>query len=279
MKYGLHTCTYQQIGAWVPSYTLEETLRRVSAIGYDGVELPCSAPDVWPDYLNEEKIARIDGWQKAYDLDIFGLMVCPGGSPGGNIASACDEEREWTIKYAKDVVDLSAAWNARIISLVPGWTLFGTSRRTGWARAVDSIRRIAQYALEKNSDATICIENTAEVSNLIDRIDDTLELIEEVGTPNLGVMFDTAHSLFRQEEAADWAYTAGGFLKHIHMADKGRQAPGTSGYDFQPLMQALKDIEYSGYVTMEIGFSRDRNADSMARRSLEHLKELEARLR
>ena len=278
MKYGMHTCVYSQIGSFVPAYPLQEVFKRLSRIGYDGIELPCSAPDAWPYYLNDEKIRQIDGWQKEYKVKIFGLMVCPGGSPGGNMASMCDEERNWTIQYAKDVVDLAVAWGANIVSVIPGWTLVGTRRKDGWTRSVDSIRQVAQYALSKNDKITLCIENTAEVTNLIDRIDETLELIEEINLPNIGVMFDTAHSFFRLEEAADWAYTAGKYLKHIHLADKNRQAPGTSGYDFRPLMQALKDISYEGYVTMEIGFSRDRNPDSMSRQALEYLKNLEAKL-
>lgn len=95
--------------------------------------------------------------------------------------------------------------------------------------------------------------------------------------PNVGIMFDVAHALFRQEDPADWAYTAGKYLKHIHMTDNDRLPPGRGKVDFFPLMRALKELDFSGYVTMEVGFSRDSFADSYARLSLEYLKELEAK--
>jgi protein FrlC len=44
-------------------------------------------------------------------------------------------------------------------------------------------------------------------------------------------------------------------------------------------MQALKDVAYDGYVTMEIGFdSRAAQPDSVARLALEHLKGIERQL-
>ena len=44
-------------------------------------------------------------------------------------------------------------------------------------------------------------------------------------------------------------------------------------------MQALKDVGYQGYVTMEIGFNnRHVDPDGLARRSLTYLKSVEAQL-
>ena len=39
---------------------------------------------------------------------------------------------------------------------------------------------------------------------------------------------------------------------HIHFADSNRAAPGQGHTDFIPIMQALKDIDYKGYITFEL---------------------------
>jgi sugar phosphate isomerase/epimerase len=43
-----------------------------------------------------------------------------------------------------------------------------------------------------------------------------------------------------------------GYLVHLHVGDSNRAAPGMGHIDFVPLMKALKEIDYQGYVTMEL---------------------------
>jgi protein FrlC len=96
---------------------------------------------------------------------------------------------------------------------------------------------------------------------------------------NVRLMFDTTHVLYRNEVPVDYIYTMGKDLKHIHIADYDRKSPGTNGCDFQGIMQALKDIHYDGYITMENGFtSRSMHPDVIARTSLENLKSIEKNL-
>ena len=50
--------------------------------------------------------------------------------------------------------------------------------------------------------------------------------------------------------------------------------------DFVGVMQALKDIDFNGYVTMEIGFATRRvEPDRYARSAITYLKGVEASLR
>jgi sugar phosphate isomerase/epimerase len=51
---------------------------------------------------------------------------------------------------------------------------------------------------------------------------------------------------------ADAIRDAGSALIHIHFADSNRAAPGQGHTDFVPIMQALKDINYGGYITFEL---------------------------
>jgi fructoselysine 3-epimerase len=53
-KYAFNTWAYSSFPAWVPSYSLEETIRRIADIGYDGIEIGCAAPHAWPAHLSTE---------------------------------------------------------------------------------------------------------------------------------------------------------------------------------------------------------------------------------
>lgn len=45
---------------------------------------------------------------------------------------------------------------------------------------------------------------------------------------------------------------AGDMLMHFHVGDSNRAAPGMGHIDFLPILQAIKDINYKGFVTMEL---------------------------
>lgn len=273
MRYSFCSVTYGSMGSLTPAYTLEDTICRLSDIGYDAIEIVCSSPHAWPYYLNQEKREKIAALLSEKKLSCSSVMAVPGGGPGCNVASVCREEREWTIQYIKDVLDLAETWNCKRLAFVAGWAIYGTSRKTAWNNSLDTLKQVGEYALKK--DITICIEPTATDSNVVECPDDALEMIEESGLPNVGMMFDVAHALFRQENPQDYVYMAGKHLKHVHFCDSDRLPPGSGTVDFYPIMKALKEIDYSDYIAMEIGFSRTTGTDSIARKSLEYLKKLE----
>ena len=41
-KYAFNTWVYGSFPVWVPAYTLDETIRRLARIGYDGIEIGCA---------------------------------------------------------------------------------------------------------------------------------------------------------------------------------------------------------------------------------------------
>ena len=205
-------------------------------------------------------------------------VALPGGGPGANPASSIIEERKWTVQHYKDVVTLASDLGAPIVLYVAGWIIFGTRKQDAWNHSMKSLIEIAEHAKTRN--ITICIEPTSADSNLIESGGDALKMMEQAGMPNVKVMFDTFHVLYRNEVPSDYIYTIGQDLKHIHLSDYNRLAPGQGGMDFMPVMQALKDINFKGYLTMEVGFSsRNSHPDSIARLSLGYLKELEKQLK
>ena len=277
MKYSICSILYGNTnGFLVPTYTLEETMRRLAKIGCDGIEILCVAPHAWPYYMSEEKIRQVNEWREKYNIQVSSVMACPGSGQGGNVASPCKAEREWTIQYMKDVLDMAHKWECNKLCFVAGWYTFGERRIDAWNNTLDSLKQVAEYALPLGID--VCIEPTSEDSNVVDCPDDALLMAEQSGFSNVGIMFDTVHAFFRREDPADYVYTAGKQLRHIHFTDRDRMPPGHYDTDFYPVMQALKDIGYDGYVTMETGLPRPSGADSASRKSLDHLKAIEAML-
>ena len=127
---------------------------------------------------------------------------------------------------------------------------------------------------------TVCIEPTSADSNLIDTAGHALKLRGDCGLPNVKVMFDTYHALYRNEVSSDYVYEMAPHLAHVHFADIDRKPPGEGVIDWVGVMQALKDIDFKGYLTMEIGFAtRCVEPDRYARSALSYLKGVETELR
>ena len=202
MKYAFNTWAYSSFPTWLPSYPLDEAIRRIAAIGYDGVEIGCAAPHAWPAYLNKERRAELRNLLEACGLQAVSLLATPGGGPGFNPASPLAEEREATVRYYNEVIDLALDLGAEKVPYIAGWQIFGTSRQQAWDRSKDCLDQIASHADEKG--ITIVVEPTAAATNLIETADDAMELMRSVARDNVKVMFDTLHALYRNEIPADY---------------------------------------------------------------------------
>ncbi|MDR3336438.1 MAG: sugar phosphate isomerase/epimerase [Treponema sp.] len=274
MKYAFNTCAFGSNNAWLPAYPLDETMKRLARIGYKAIEVVCASPHAWPEFLSEEDITRIGAWQKEYGINIVSLMpLMGGGGPGNNVASACKEELEWSRGYYKSCVDLAARWGAKTISYGAGWVSVGSTPVEAKKIALDSLIQIGKHAQEKN--VTICIDPSSELTEVVDTVDQALAMMKESGLPNVKVMFDMAFCFSYLLDPADVVLQIGSNLGHVQLCDRNRSAPGDGGYDFYPVIQALKDISYDGYLTFEIGFSRSSQPTSMARKALLYMQEIE----
>src|SRR5918993_4275464 len=93
MKLSFNTWVYSSFPIWVPAYPLEETIRRVARIGYDGIEIGAAAPHAYPAYMNAERRREIRKVLDDNSIVVSAMLPAPGGGPGFNVASPSPEER------------------------------------------------------------------------------------------------------------------------------------------------------------------------------------------
>lgn len=273
MKLSFNTWPYASFPVWLPAYPLEEVIKRIANIGYDGIEIGAASPHAYPPTTTKERRKNIKSILEYYNLEVSSMLPGLSGGPGHNVASPIPEERRHTIEHYKQVVELCAEWGGKTVLYIPGWQVFGTSLKQAWAWSSAALSEISKTAADYG--VTMVIEPTSFDSNLIDRCDDAIELMEEVGEPNVKLMFDTFHALYRKEVSSDYVYRMGENLHHIHISDNDRLAPGKGRGDFVSVINALKDINYDGYLAMELGFDRrDIEPDYVARQAFEYLKPL-----
>jgi sugar phosphate isomerase/epimerase len=89
-------------------------------------------------------------------------------------------------------------------------------------------------------------------TNLINNVEDSLVFLEGLRAQNIRLLCDLFHMNIEETSIADALRRAGARLDHVHFADSNRQAVGLGHTDTAPLVEALRDINYTGYLSAEI---------------------------
>ena len=109
-------------------------------------------------------------------------------------------------------------------------------------------------------------------SDVINTVEEGLELLELVGSPWLQLHLDTYHMNIEESDIKKSIQSAKGKICHVHVADNDRWFVGHGHYDFAETLGALKEIGYTGAVSVEsFGFP---DMISSARASYENMRHI-----
>lgn len=88
-------------------------------------------------------------------------------------------------------------------------------------------------------------------SRLLNSIDCTMTLIEDIGADNIGVLFDTFHANIEEGSIPEAISRAGDRLVHVHLADSNRWVPGFGHFEFSQVWDALERVSYAHSIVFE----------------------------
>ena len=229
---------------------LENIVKRVSKMGFDGIEL-VGEPSIYSpsqvNYLMEE-----------YGLKVISICGMFPGPQKDDLRALCHPdkvEREKAIDYVKRCVDLAKGVKARSVLIVPslvGKPAFFENKKTDLNRATESIVQASKHAENNNIILTIEPINRYEVG-LVNSINDAIKLAKRVNTDALRTMGDTFHMQIEERGGIPNAIRKAGkrWFQHLHIADNTRQAPGIGTMDWKEIIRALYDIKYEGGISLE----------------------------
>src|ERR1051325_1525708 len=89
-------------------------------------------------------------------------------------------------------------------------------------------------------------------TNLLNRVAESLEFLRPFRTQNVKLLCDLFHMNIEEADIAAALRLAGPKLGHVHFADSNRRAIGMGHTDMKPIMAALRDIGYNGFLSAEI---------------------------
>ena len=114
----------------------------------------------------------------------------------------------------------------------------------------------------KQSVVSWCFANHWSVEETCyqgDHIDYCLDIVKQVGSPRVKLLFDIYHVQIMDGDVIRRISECGDFIGHIHTAgNPGRgELDNNQEINYPPIMQALLDIKYQGFVGQEFIPTRD----------------------
>ena len=115
---------------------------------------------------------------------------------------------------------------------------------------LDDVLRMMGEAGERHG-VTIALEPLRQAeTNLVHTVGEGAEIVRALGHPRVGVLADFYH-MEEEAEPLDNLLTAGDWLRHVHLSDSSRLAPGTGHYDYPGFFARLRQAGYRGRVSIE----------------------------
>ena len=199
-------------------------------------------------------------------LKQYGLTCAIAGSHG--FVKGMNDPANWDMCLAKlrERIDQSAAFGCPSVITFTGMRE-NIPDDVGLKNCVEGYKKIVGYAEQKK--VTLCLEmlNTRDDSHPMkghpgyqgDHTEYCIEILKQVGSPRLKLLFDIYHVQIMDGDVIRRIRQHKEYLGHIHTAGN----PGRGELDdkqeisYPPIMRALVEVGYTGYVGQEFIPTRD----------------------
>ncbi|HOZ47798.1 MAG TPA: sugar phosphate isomerase/epimerase family protein [Candidatus Hydrogenedentes bacterium] len=249
------------------------TIDYVKDIGYDGLEVApfTLAPRVTqiPDQVRREIVTRAE----QAGLDILGIHWVLVGPDDVYINHPDAATRERTVQYLIDLAQFCGDIGGRVI-------VFGSPKQRNvmdpltYDQAFDYTRAAFERVMPtcEERGVTICMEPLTHLeTNFCQSAEETVKLIEAVNHPCFRLLLDTKAMTFERDSRATLIRRYAKYLRHYHANDENMNGPGWGDVDFRPVFEALREIDYQHYVSVEV-FKFEPGPEAIAAKSLDYMK-------
>ncbi len=245
---------------------LSANIAKIAGWGYDGVELA----------IRDPKLVNADELGTLIATHSLAMPAIGTGQAWGeerlSFTAADPTVRRAAIDRIKSHIPLAARFHALVIlGLIRGITPAGQDHATSMAFLVEALRECSAAAAGAGVRFALEPLNRYE-TDLIHTVAEGLDLIEQVGAPNFGLLLDTFHMNIEEPLLEGSIRLAGDRIFHFHVADSNRWHPGAGHIDFASVLDALRATGYTGFVSGE--FLPMPNADTAAQKGIAFLRGL-----
>jgi sugar phosphate isomerase/epimerase len=248
--------------------------RFIRELGYTGLEI---APFTLARRITDIPPARRQELRRQaedHGVQLLGLHWLLARTEGLHLTSPEPFGRQATANYLVELARCCADLGGNILVFgspaqrrVPD----GISRELATDWAVDTFR-LARNGIG-DAGVFLCLEPLSPPdANLLNTAQEALEMIARIDHPAFKLHLDVKAMNTESEPAPTLIRKHASWMQHFHANDPNLRGPGFGKTDFVPIFQALRDIRYAGWVSVEV-FDYSPDPETIARESLRYMKE------
>lgn len=255
-------------------WPFEKAFAFAADCGYTGIEIaPFTISDRATD-ISAEQRDEVRRQADAAGVEVVGLHWLLAKTRGLYLTSPDAEVRRKTAEYFGQLARLCADLGGKVLVLGSPQQrnlLPGVGRDEAMQYAADVIGRFVPVLEE--TGVTLALEPLGpEEGDFLVTTPEAVELAQMIGSPQVRLHLDCKAMSTEPEPIAEIIRRHAALLAHFHANDPNRQGPGFGQVDFVPILEALGQIDYGGWVSVEV-FDYSPGIERLARESVEHLQE------
>jgi sugar phosphate isomerase/epimerase len=267
-------------------WPFEKAFRFAADLGYTGLEIapftinPLGAGLPTPSNISNFSAYEISPTQRAEvrkqaddaGLEIIGLHWLLAKTTGYYLTTPDDAVRKKTADYIAELARLCRDLGGHLMvlgspqqrNLLPGVT-----HDQAMDLAADCLRR-AMPTLE-DCGVTLAVEPLSpKDGNFLLTAESGRQLCEMVASPNCRLHLDCKAMASESKPIPQLLRENARLLHHFHANDPNLRGPGMGDLDFIPIFRALADIDYRGWVSVEV-FDYTPGVEALARDSIQYM--------
>jgi D-psicose/D-tagatose/L-ribulose 3-epimerase len=234
---------------WMRAEPIEVTIARLGKCGYDAIEISGE-----PERYDTKVVGKL---LSDHGLKCWGSVTLMLGDR--NLLTANEANRAMSVKYVTDSITMVKELGGEEITIVPctvGKLIPEADPDDEWRWAVQSLKQCYEHGMKEGVRLAIEPLNRFE-TYFVNRHDQALLLAEAVG-PTCGICLDAFHMNIEERDMLQAIRNSASRLNDFHVADNNRMACGMGAFNWKAIIDTLKQVGYTGALTVEFVAPLDR---------------------
>ncbi|QNK54894.1 sugar phosphate isomerase/epimerase [Paenibacillus sp. PAMC21692] len=246
-------------------HSIQEAMQLTKKLGMDGIEIAAREPHISPK-TSLARVKEVKALASSLELEIPALAGYVGG-----FSDASDSEARNSFEEFKQLLEIAGHLDCGMIRIYPGGPNAFLANDYHYVKAAHWVNLCAEEAMKHKVKVLMEIHN----DSLVETVEGSLRLLNMIDYDNVGMIHDAGNMYITDTDyGRDSVLELGSRLFHVHVKDELRVdevgAPGTftsttrngkekflqsrlgeGGADHLPLFKALREVGYSGWMTLE----------------------------
>jgi sugar phosphate isomerase/epimerase len=268
MKFAICNETFQD-------WPFEKAFAFAAELGYTGIEFAPFTMNTDAYQITAAQRAEVRRQAEAAGLESIGLHWLLAKTTGYYLTTPDEAVRKKTADYFGELARLCRDLGGKLLVLgspMQRNLLPGVTHDQAMELAADCLKRAMPTIAE--CGVTLLVEPLGPAEgDFLNTADLGVQLCQMIDSPHCRLHLDVKAMSSEAKPISQIIHECAAWMDHFHANDANRRGPGMGEIDFRPIFQTLRDINYHGWVSVEV-FDYEPGVEALARESIEYMRKV-----